>query len=215
MFESQEKEVQNLELEKSSIDLKPFSCIVCSKSFEFYGSLQRHLQSSHDFVKCDLCDEEFETKDIFFFHNKAIHKGNGNILANQWKQFDIQDPEQVKYDAFSEEFQLFTCPRCFLSNLNQKQLGKHFQTSHSLDKKNQYQCKFCPISYDLKTNLYTHISKRHKQHFPNNLNSSKNLKMEEKIDMLYDKKTKCHICNINFSSVVSLVGHIESIHRVS
>ncbi|KAM7349710.1 transcription factor grauzone-like isoform 2-T2 [Cochliomyia hominivorax] len=138
---------------------KEVECHICNKRFCSEINLTRHIQNTHKYKKCHVCDvcgKKFKNKDSFQKHY-ASHQGIVEPAAqcsicNRW----LKNKHSLRLHRFVHEKNPTPCDVC----------GKIFETKHRLRKHKDYwhksdlnlQCNFCEKVFRQERNLHEHMA---------------------------------------------------------
>lgn len=171
-----------------------FSCFVCAAKFPSQENVTAHVLSVHQNqtpVRCPLCDATFETKDKAKMHVLRFHgtKNTFDCLTcdatfskNSLLVTHVQTAhkDQRKEKVVSGSFPTTTTGE-LLVNLT-KPIVSIYQKS------DYFACTMCDATFGKKSELKTHVGRRH-------------------------RSFACKICNTTFKSLANLKHHIFIIHN--
>ena len=192
------------------------SCSKCGKSFGSREDLQGHQESVHEKkkpFKCHYCDLRFYKDLGLRKHVKSSHKGQ------KIKVPTIENAKILKIVKESKSINLLDsdhscskCGKCFTSRL---ELQQHCESVH--DKKKQFKCPLCELTFHQEMGLKVHTKLSHKEKkvkTPKNSKipktprvkspkKAKNSKSSEntpgkKIEVGVKKTATCEVCKKNF-----------------
>ena len=172
---------------------RPYSCKVCSKSFNDTSSLKRHhaLHESkakdEKLFKCDLCEKSFSTKQYVIRHEELAHKSDHFDCSKCDRKVKGKYAFNQHLKCHTTSFQCFKCDKVFGSP---EYLRKHKYNIHL--KNERVPCKECDSTFKAVEYLRKHIKHRH--------------------TVKYVGRWKCAVCNKDFSGQGALINH-KRIHN--
>ena len=134
---------------------RKFSCVKCVEMFQTQKELNNHFPAAHPPVKCDLCQEHFDTPAAMLHHKyKHYNYMYECKLCGKGFQFESQKREHIRVHQTQGDWVHFK-PKC----------GKHFKKESELNahlfchNKVLQKCEHCPYTNSDPRNLRAHMRK--------------------------------------------------------
>lgn len=130
------------------LDVKPYVCVLCHKSFAYLCSLRSHMRahSSERPFSCDACDQRFKQSSNLRKHVRLHHRPK----CNECQGSCICDQRTDKVAGYGKST---ICEVCGRACEGQKQLTIHMRV-HTGEKPEV--CDVCGKSFQHKSNLLKH-----------------------------------------------------------
>lgn len=169
-------------------------CRICNLSYDKIESLKRHIRRKHDKGShCDVCDKQFETRDMYLTHShkRTIQECNicglvfasrGGLCKHLRCTHKIQSPKTI------------VCTLCNETFHDKRQLKPHYMKVHL---KVSYTCNFCKKIFKAKESYRRHVLLKHPTSKPKS------------------DRQNCDQCNETFSDEFELCRHINIAHGKS
>ncbi|XP_063391903.1 uncharacterized protein LOC134677387 [Cydia fagiglandana] len=185
---SSAKRIENAKKTTKSKNLA-YKCDLCPKRFGNKRALVSHGYSHTDETpfQCTLCDYAGKTKKYLSRHFKARHIGDRNVeceVCGKYFQFESKLKHHMLVHTGEKPYKCDICEKAFNSSYS---LNTH-KLIHANSK--PYKCTFCPYACRDSSTL-----RKHKER--------------------HTGKTKyytCSVCNVSFSTRVTLKVHIAEKH---
>ena len=151
-------------------------------------SRAQHIPNLHN-IKCNICDIHFKTKKNLSKHLKTKKHieaiSSIEPLGEQVKE--CGDICQCYFEGIESHSSKWPCKKC-----NAKQATKHIYERHIKIHNDdiQFQCQYCPKSFNTGYNLRNHINIVHKRLI----------------------KFSCSICSVFFKHKSSMIRHMANMH---
>lgn len=201
-------------------NVAPYSCSICSKTFNFISNVNRHAitkhntkpdENNHQF-NCHYCKADF-IKEIDFI----THMFNDHLYVN----FDIYEnlDGQCKYEcAYCKETIM---ERTLMDKHLEMHENKEIPPMHAADSVESsmnalrhnvefmYCCLQCPKKFRIPQPVLEHIKYKHK--IQNNSGDRKSSKQwKNKYPQTSD--LNCYVCNVKFLTWRSMINHQAKLH---
>lgn len=163
-----------------------FCCHICSKTFQTFILLNRHMNVHFSNAVCEICGAGFMTYQRLVQH-KEIHSPGGYPCSKCSKVYTTKS--NLKYHIEkchngATKMRMLRCPHCPERFTEHFRKLKHFKEAHQITF--TYECDICKLKFSSRRSLTTHTNKYHTQ------------------------KTFCGICRKSFSCVSTLKKHMLS-----
>ncbi|XP_041835830.1 zinc finger and BTB domain-containing protein 40 isoform X2 [Melanotaenia boesemani] len=125
---------------------KPFSCDLCSKSYQQLSGLWYHNRTNHadvfashgrqikTLVQCDICMKFFPSTETLAKHQAAEHQDSEtSVLRCLYCKADLDEEklqEHICSQSISQSGKAFSCPLCSLICISQLELQEHLLSCH-------------------------------------------------------------------------------------
>ncbi|XP_077298110.1 uncharacterized protein LOC143919594 isoform X2 [Arctopsyche grandis] len=191
----------------------PFECEICSKTFTYKSTFDRHLttHTGEKAFKCDICSKSFALKRNLAAHIES-HLGIKSHKCDICLKTFVLKSYLTAHMKSHTGFKPHKCDICFKSFVKKCFLVKH-EKSHTGDK--PYKCDICLRSFIHKSSYVKHM-KSHTEIKPYKCNiclksftSESNLATHEKYHT-GEKSYKCSICFKLFNWKHNLSVHMKS-----
>ena len=143
-------------------------------------------------LTCEICEKSFSRKQGYKNHIQFVH-------GNAEKQHKCKD--------------------CNFEGMSLKGLEEHVSAVHRNEK--SYKCHICPKMYARQQTLKDHIKDNHEPHFKGHTCDKCEFVGKSKSSIIYHvqmshsnlKKFVCQTCDMSYPNRVSLLCHINSVHK--
>ena len=142
-------------LKRKYSKLRNFSCVKCAKKFETQKDLNEHFHAVHLPVKCDLCQEQFDTP-AAMLHHKYKHYDfmcKCKICCKGF-HFKSQKMEHMQVHQAQGDWVCFK-PKCGKQFKRESELNAHLFSHNKVPQK----CEQCPYMNSDPRNLRAHMRK--------------------------------------------------------
>ncbi|XP_063836964.1 zinc finger protein 26-like isoform X12 [Ostrinia nubilalis] len=163
-----------------------FSCHLCSKIFQTFILLNRHMNVHFSNVVCETCGAGFMTYQRLVQH-KEIHLPGGYPCDRCNKVYTTNSNLKYHIEKTHEgatKMRMLRCTRCPEKFSEHFRKLKHLKDAHGITF--TFECEVCKSIFPSRRTLTMHTNKYHTQ------------------------KTQCEICKKSFSCVTSLKKHMVS-----
>lgn len=161
-----------------------FSCHICSKMFQTFILLNRHMNVHFSNAVCEICGAGFMSHQRLIQH-KEIHSPGGYPCRKCGKVYTTQSNLKYHIEKSHEgatKMRMLRCPHCPERFTEHFRKLKHLKEVHEITF--TYECDVCNSKFSSRRALTTHTNKFHTQ------------------------KTFCGICRKSFSCVTTLKKHM-------
>ena len=132
---------------------RKFSCVKCVEKFETQKELNDHFCVAHLPVKCDLCQEHFDTPAAMLRHKYKHYEYMYECkICDKGFQFESQKCEHMRVHQTQGDWVCFK-PKCGKRFKRESELNAHLFSHNKVPQK----CEHCP--YTNSCNLRAHMRK--------------------------------------------------------
>ena len=104
---------------------RKFSCVKCVQKFETQKELNDHFRTAHPPVKCDLCQEHFDTPAAMLWHKYKHYKYMYECkICDKGFQFESQKREHMRVHQTQGDWVCFK-PKCGKQFKRESELNAH------------------------------------------------------------------------------------------
>ena len=134
---------------------RKFSCVKCVEKFETQKELNDHFRAAHPLVKCDLCQEHFDTPTAMLWHKyKHYEYMNECKICDKGFQFESQKHEHMRVHQTQGDWVCFK-PKCGKWFKRESELNAHLFSHNKVPQK----CEHCQYTNSDPRNLRAHMQK--------------------------------------------------------
>ena len=154
---SKPKVIKTVEYKLKRRHSKPrkFSCVKCVKKFETQKELNDHFHTAHPLVKCDLCQEHFDTPTAMLRHKYKHYEYMYECkICDKGFQFESQKHEHMRVHQTQGDWVCFK-PKCGKQFKRESELNAHLFSHNKVPQK----CEHCPYTNPDPRNLRAHMRK--------------------------------------------------------
>ena len=128
------------------------------KKFETQKELNDHFHTAHPPVKCDLCQEHFDTPTAMLRHKYKHYEYMYKCkICDKGFQFESQKREHMRVHQTQGDWVCFK-PKCGKWFKRESELNAHLFSHNKVPQK----CKYCPYTNSDPCNLRAHMRKHSK-----------------------------------------------------
>lgn len=165
-------------------DILDYSCVLCSKKFEYKYSLQKHMKTKHDESRpfnCHLCSKTYNLNYVLLDHLRKVHLKDQEAICQVCnKIFESSERLRLHNLRSHSNLSFLSCNRCPEKFTTRFDLGHHTRKHRKLDeleKKSKsrttpkvggieereiwHKCSFCDQSFRHQFALNRHLKKDH------------------------------------------------------
>jgi hypothetical protein len=164
--------------------VKQYQCEFCPRSFGYKENFRIHLRHVHEMIEetniiCKFCLKPFAFSCNLSKHLKTScsgHPGSSNVKRSNSSRrstktcstspdsFGSENELQSRNDFHHAKVQpeTFKCLTCFEVFNNIRTLDGHVDRQHPTERRKNYDCKFCKLSFRYENNLRIHMRKIHR-----------------------------------------------------
>ena len=134
---------------------RKFSCVKCVEKFKTQKELNNHFRAAHPPVKCDLCQEHFDTPAAMLWHkNKHYNYMYKCKICDKGFQFESQKRKHMRLHQMQGDWVCFK-PKCGKHFKRESELNTHLFSHNRVLQK----CEHCPYTNSDPHNLRVHMRK--------------------------------------------------------
>ena len=134
---------------------RKFSCVKCVQKFETQKELNDHFRTAHLPVKCDLCQEHFDTPAAMLWHKYKHYEYMYECkICDKGFQFESQKREHMRVHQTQGDWVCFK-PKCGKWFKRESELNAHLFSHNKVPQK----CEHCPYTNPDPRNLRAHMRK--------------------------------------------------------
>ena len=134
---------------------RKFSCVKCVEKFETQKELNNHFHAAHPPVKCDLCQEHFDTPAAMLWHKYKHYDYMYECkICDKGFQFESQKREHMRLHQTQGDWVCFK-PKCGKRFKRESKLNTHLFSHNKVLQK----CEHCPYTNSDPRNLRVHMRK--------------------------------------------------------
>lgn len=163
-----------------------FSCHICSKKFQTFILLNRHMNVHFSNAVCETCGAGFMTHQRLMLH-KEIHLPGGYPCDKCKKVYTTSSNLKYHVEKTHEgatKMRMLRCPHCSERFTEHFRKLKHLKEVHGITF--TFECEVCKSVFPSRRGLTTHTNKFHSE------------------------KTQCELCKKSFSCITTLKKHMIS-----
>ena len=173
------------------LKIKPYQCDQCKFASTNAFKLGNHKRSIHGYVKCEMCNETFETNELRLDHETQVHgqKETCQICSEVCLTMrHLSKHTADKHCPLTMEGKL-VCFYCKIEFKESRIISLHILNKHF----NQplYPCSQCDKGFDTKSKLGIHVQAKHSD----------------------ERNYQCDKCAKSFKTLTSLQIHISNMHE--
>ena len=128
---------------------RKFSCVKCVEKFETQKELNDHFHAAHPLVKCNLCQEHFDTPVAMLRHKYKHYEYMYECkICDKGFQFESQKREHMRVHQTQGDWVCFK-PKCGKQFKRESKLNMHLFSHNKVPQK----CKHCPYTNSDPRNL--------------------------------------------------------------
>lgn len=162
-----------------------FCCHICSKKFQTFILLNRHMNVHFSNSVCEICGAGFMTHQRLMQH-KEIHQPGGYPCERCSKVYTTSSNLKFHIEKTHEgnrKTRMLRCPHCSERFTEHFRKLKHLKETHGITF--TYECDVCKLTFSSRRALTTHTNRHH------------------------SSKTQCAVCKKCFSCVTALKVHLR------
>ena len=155
---------KNTTKSETGIDLHPYQCMICHKSYKSQSGLAFHNKTNHQDTehRCNLCGKSFSRPSNVQRHIETIHTKTKTFPC-KWCGKDFRSTGGRDMHIHAEHNGIrFDCNICFKQFKRKGSLDRHIAGVHKNDT-SVFKCNVCLKEFKQKSHLKTHMKNVHHQ----------------------------------------------------